>query len=193
LKKAVILHGTDGAPDHNWFPWLKVQLEGKGYEVWAPELPNNHTPNRQVYNDFLLSSRWDFTDNLVIGHSSGAVSVLNLLEDERCPHISTAILVSPWTDSERANLGAAGFTIEIFKDLFPKGGFKLGLIKQKADNFLVIHGDNDPYCPLGQAETLARELDCDIIKVPNGLHLTQGAGFYELPWLTEAMKERGWL
>lgn len=193
MKRAVILHGTDRAPKHNWFPWLKAQLEAKGYEVWVPALPNNHTPNRHVYNDFLFSHGWDFSSNLVIGHSSGAVSILNLLADERCPKISTAVLVSPWTDSKKANLQAADFSPELFKDLFPEAGFNLSLIKQKAQNFLIIHGDNDPYCPLEQAENLATQLGCDIIKVPNGLHLSQGAGFSELPQLTEALDEQGWL
>lgn len=93
-KRAVILHGTDASPDANWFPWLKEKLEAEGYEVWVPELPGNHTPNREVYNDFLFGSDWDLTDNIVVGHSSGAVSVLNLLMDERCPKVKLAVVVS---------------------------------------------------------------------------------------------------
>lgn len=40
-RKAVLLHGTDSHPSHNWQPWMRRTLEGIGYEVWAPELPNN--------------------------------------------------------------------------------------------------------------------------------------------------------
>jgi predicted alpha/beta hydrolase family esterase len=193
MKQAVILHGTDGAPEHNWFPWLKGQLESRGYEVWIPELPNNHTPDRRAYNDFLFGSGWDFTDNLIIGHSSGASSILNLLEDDRSPHIQTGVLVSPWYDSEKANLPAAGFTLDQFTNLFPPNGFNFDLIKSKVDNVLVIHGANDPYCPLEQAEWLAAQTGSDLITIPNGFHLSQGAGFTELPQLTEALEQRRWL
>jgi predicted alpha/beta hydrolase family esterase len=189
LKKAVLLHGTDGAPGHNWFPWLKAELEKHGYEVWVPELPNNHTPNRHTYNDFLFNSNWDFSDNLVIGHSSGAVSVLNLLEDERCPIIKTGVLIGVWARMEETDLDR-----EQFKDLFPESGFKFDLIKQKTDNLLFLHGDDDPYCPLDQAKWLAEQTVSEIIVIPGGRHLSQGqGGFTELPQLTTALSERGWL
>lgn len=188
MKKAVILHGTDGSPEHNWFPWLKEWLEGRGYEVWVPSLPNNHTPNRHTYNDFLLNSNWDFTENLIIGHSSGAVSILNLLQDERCPHIKTAVLVGVWAHMEGTDLDR-----DQFKDLFPESGFNLEIIKQKADKFLFIHGDDDPFCPLDQAQWLAKQLRSEIIVVPGGKHLSQAFGFSKLPQLTGALEERHFL
>ena len=187
-KKAVLLHGTDGSPKSNWLPWLKGELVARGYEVWVPELPNNHTPNRHTYNDFLFSSDWDFTNNLVIGHSSGAVSVLNLLADKRCPHIKTGVLVGAWSHMEETDLDK-----EQFKDLFPPDGFDFATIKQKTDNLLFLHGDNDPFCPLDQAQELAEQTGSDIIVISNGGHLNGSAGFTELPQLVTALKERSWL
>ena len=58
MKKAVLLHGTDGSPNDHWFPWLKKVLEENEYEVFAPTLPENHTPNRDVYEEFLKKSGW---------------------------------------------------------------------------------------------------------------------------------------
>ena len=72
MKRAVLLHGTDGEPNNHWFPWLQKQLKGMGYQIFAPLLPHNHTPNRFEYEEFLKKYGWDFTDNLIIGHSSGA-------------------------------------------------------------------------------------------------------------------------
>lgn len=183
MKRAVILHGTDGKPEHNWFPWLKAKLEADGYEVWVPTLPNNHTPNRQVYNDFLFGESWDFADNIVIGHSSGAVSVLNLLMDERCPHIKVGVLVGAWARMEDTDLD-----YEQFKDLFPSGGFDFDAIKSKASTLLYLHGNDDPYCPLDQAQWLAEQTASDIIVIPNGHHL--GKKFPELPQLYDALKDR---
>ncbi len=186
MKKAVILHGTDGSPEHNWFPWLKLELEKRGYEVWIPELPGNHTPDRQVYNDFLFSHGWDFSDNLIVGHSSGAVSTLNLLADERCPHIKTGVLIGAWSHMEDTDLDR-----EQFKDLFPPDGFDFATIKQNADHLLFIHGDDDPYCPLAQAQWLAEQTGSEIIIVPHGGHL--GSKYPQLPELTGALESRNWL
>jgi two-component system response regulator HydG len=82
MKQALILHGTDATPASNWFAWLKVQLEQDGYAVWLPQLPNSDKPNAKTYNQFLLANQ-DFEFNnetIIIGHSSGAVEVLSLLQ-----------------------------------------------------------------------------------------------------------------
>lgn len=185
MKNVIILHGTDGSPEQNWFPWLKKKLEARNYKVWVPLLPGNHTPNRRVYNDFLLSSDWEFKDSIVIGHSSGAVSVLNLLMDERCPQVEMAIMVSAWKSGvplryEKDN--------QQFVDLFPPEGFNFEIIKQKADKIAFLHSDNDPYCPLGQAKYLAEQLNAPLNIVHNGDHL--GSKFKELPQLWDILEPR---
>lgn len=178
MKRAVILHGTDGKPESNWFMWLKGKLEAEGYEVWVPELPENHTPNREVYGDFLFGQGWDFADNLVIGHSSGAVEVLNLLMDERCPKVKMAVMVGAWA-------GGLPMTYEEdnmqFANLFPPEGFDFEVMKSKAGKIAFFHGDNDPYCPLEQAKYLAEKLDASLTVISNGGHL--GSNLTEFPEL----------
>ncbi len=180
--KALILHGTDAEPNSNWFPWLKSKLEEHGYEVWVPDLPGKHTPSHRVWNDYLLNSSWDVSGGIVIGHSAGAVEVLNLLMDERCPHIKLGVMAGAWAgmkdaDIERLKLG--GFDPNQFKDTFPPEGFNFELIKSKAERLAFLHGGDDPYCPLEQAQWLAEKLDAEITVVPGGHHL--GARFPELP------------
>src|SRR5579862_6380225 len=81
MKNAVILHGTDASPDDHWFRWLQGELEERGYSVWLPQLPGAERPSAQRYNKFLLNGGFGFNeDTILIGHSSGAVSILNLLQ-----------------------------------------------------------------------------------------------------------------
>jgi predicted alpha/beta hydrolase family esterase len=183
MKKAVILHGTDGDLGHNWFPWLESKLESEGFKVWVPLLPQNHTPNREVYNDFLLNHDWDFEDNIVIGHSSGAVSVLNLLMDEGCPKIKLGAMVGAWASGTPHGYEEGN---QQFINMFPPNGFDFELIKSKAGKLVFMHGDDDPYCPLEQAEYLARNLDAGLTVVPNGGHL--GNKFKELPELWKILE-----
>ena len=181
MKRAVILHGTDGKPEHHWMPWLKKKLEEQGYEVWVPELPGNHTPNLQVYNDFLFSHGWDFTDNIVVGHSSGAVSVLNLLMDERCPKIKLGVMVGAWAHDAPIGMDEAQFT-----NMFPENGFDFDLIKSKVDHLAFLHSDDDPYCPLEQAQYLARELSAPITVLHGAGHI--GLRFKEVPELWKVIE-----
>ncbi len=183
VKQALILHGTDGKPDSNWFMWLKNLLEARGYDVWVPLLPENHTPNRRTYNEFIFSSGKDFSDGIVVGHSSGAVSVLNMLMDPRCPKVRAAVMVGAWAHNEGTDLDR-----EQFKDLFPEKGFDFEAIRSKAEHMLFLHGDDDPYCPIEQARWLAEQLQADIVVVPGGHHL--GAKYNELPVLLESLEQR---
>ncbi len=187
MKKVVILHGTDGSPNENWFPWLRKELVARGYDVWVPHLPENHTPNRKLYNDFLFNSGWDFTDNVIVGHSSGAVSILNLLEDDRCPPITTGVLVGSWSHMDDTDLDKKQFA-----QLFPSPGFNFDLIKRKAAKLLFIHGDNDPYCPLDQAEWLVKQTDSEIVVIPGGQHfsISLDVSYSKFPKLIETLTAR---
>lgn len=184
MKRAVLLHGTDAAPESSWRPWLRDKLEAEGYLVWLPDLPGKHRPNREVYSDFLLNNEWDFTDNIVVGHSSGAVSVLNLLMDPRCPKIALGIAVSAWSGGVPKGFEERSFQ---FEKLFPPSGFDFALIKEKADKLAFIHSDNDPYCPMEQAAYLAEQLGAPLKIVHNGDHL--GSPLEELPEIWEIIQE----
>ena len=184
MKRAIILHGTDATPEESWRPWLKKKLEAEGYEVWVPALPENHTPNREVYGEFLFGQGWDFTDNLVIGHSSGAVEVLNLLMDGRCPKVTMAVMVGAWAGGLPNSYEEGN---PQFINLFPKEGFDFEVIKNKAERLAFFHGDNDPYCPLEQAQYLAKNLDASLTVIPSGGHL--GSALTEFPELWNAIQQ----
>ncbi|MFS8117879.1 MAG: RBBP9/YdeN family alpha/beta hydrolase [Microcoleus sp.] len=156
MTKFLILHGTNGTPDSNWFMWLKGILVGKGHQVWLPQLPNADTPSTERYNKFLLSNS-DFIideDTIIIGHSSGAVEILNLLQhlpDSRT--IRTAVLVSAFKD----DLGW-----DTLKGLFVEP-LDFETIKLHCPRFIFIHSDNDPYCPIEHPKFLANKTDGELL------------------------------
>jgi predicted alpha/beta hydrolase family esterase len=171
MKRAVLLHGTSSHPSHNWQPWLKEQLEANGYEVWAPELPDNDIPNRHTYDDFLKNSGWDFTDNLLVGHSSGATTVFNLLSSDWMPHIKTAVVVGTFLNEDLTRL-TDWYDDKQFKNLFPPEGFDVTKIKQKAGHIYFIHGDQDPLCSFDDAKKFCKELEGTFIPVVGGGHFS---------------------
>ena len=81
MKNAIIIHGNDNTPEGNWFRWLEAELQKIGYEVWLPQMPDSHLPNADRYNKLLLSHDFNFnSESILIGHSSGAVAILHLLQ-----------------------------------------------------------------------------------------------------------------
>ena len=183
MKQALILHGTDAGPSSNWFTWLKEELEQDGYKVWLPQLPNSAKPNTKTYNQFLLSNQgFDFNDEtIIIGHSSGAVEALSLLQHlPEGKKVGSCFLVSAFRD----DLGWDALT-----DLFTEP-FDFEKIKTRADKFVFLHSDNDPYCPIEGAEYLAEQVGGElVVKSGQGHFNTEISKQYKaFPELLEIIK-----
>lgn len=79
-RRAIIFHGTGGAPGYCWYRWLGEQLTQRGYQVEVPHLPGI---NVEPIDTFLPKVLSDFTfdeDTVLVGHSGGAALLLSLLE-----------------------------------------------------------------------------------------------------------------
>lgn len=191
MKKAVLLHGTDGKPNDHWFPWLKKELEENGYEVYAPTLPENHTPNRDVYEEFLKKSGWDFSDNLLVGHSSGTTTILNLLMTDWFPKVKGSVLVGTFLN-ENLLSEQEWYTPGQFDNLFIQD-FDIDKIKSKCPEFILVHGDNDHACDYNDAKEFCQKLGGDFITIKNGAHLSGSSGITEIPQMVEKLTEKGLL
>ena len=156
MSKFLILHGTDGSPDSNWFMWLKGVLIGQGHSVWLPQLPHAEQPNANTYTKFLLDND-DFTydDNTtIIGHSSGAVEILHLLQAlPEGTTIKAAVLVGAFKD----DLGW-----ESLSDMFTQP-FDFEVIRSRCDRFIFVHSDDDPHCPLEHAQYLVEQTGGELV------------------------------
>lgn len=167
MKRAVILHATEQDSQGHWYQWLKRELEKRDYEVWVPDLPNSDHPNGVAYNQILLDKGWDFSDNLLIGHSSGAVQILNLL-----PRLSDNVIVQTavFIGSFTPVLASEPDWLQL-KDLFIDP-LSFSEIKARTQHRLFVHGSDDPWCPLAGAKTLSRQADGELIVVPGGGHFS---------------------
>lgn len=188
MKKAVLLHGTDGSPNDHWFPWLKKVLEENGYEVFAPELPENHTPNRDLYEKFLQESGWDFTDNLLVGHSSGTTTILYLLMSDWFPKVKASVLVGTFLN-EKLTKSADWYEEGQFDNLFVQD-FDIATIKSKCPDFIFVHGDDDHACDYNNAKEFCSKLDGEFITIPNGGHLSDSSGITELPQAVKLLEKK---
>lgn len=181
MKKAIILHGTGGNHTANWFPWLQEQLEQSDYKVWTPDLPQADKPNIQRYNQFILSNQ-DFDlgeETILVGHSSGAVAILGLLEAlPRDKKVDVCYLIGSFRND---------LNWDALNELFLRP-FDFDVIKTKARKFVFIHSDNDPYCPLDHAQYLSEKLGGELLVKEGQQHFsigTAGEKYAQFPFLLE--------
>jgi uncharacterized protein len=181
MKNALILHGTGDSSKANWFGWLGKQLEKKDWKVWIPDLPRAEKPNIQKYNKHILANKkWEFgEDSVIIGHSSGAVATLGLLQVlPDGVRVDTCYLVGVFRD----DLGW-----EALDELFNES-FDYEKIRASAKRFVFVHSDNDPYCPLEHAEYLSEKLGGELIVMSGEKHFsisTVGDKYEQFPELLE--------
>ncbi|MGI9027754.1 MAG: RBBP9/YdeN family alpha/beta hydrolase [Candidatus Saccharimonadales bacterium] len=185
--KFLILHGTGANHTDNWFPWLTSELQKRGHEVWTPDLPDADRPNIQKYNQLLLNQNFDFSNAVVIGHSSGAVAILGLLEalpDDT--KLNTAVLVGSFT-KRMIESPSWEMLKELFDDPFDYEG-----IKQKSGQFIFVHSDDDPYCPIEQAEFLAEKLGGEMHRFTGMGHFSKSLDprFDSFPELLEIIEQK---
>src|SRR3989344_8016787 len=75
----LILHGTLGSPDGNWFPWLASELEKLGHETLRPRLP---TPEDQTPENWLkvISKVGSDKNTIFVAHSRSPLAVCQYLQ-----------------------------------------------------------------------------------------------------------------
>ncbi len=160
MKNALILHGTGANPHANWFDWLKAQLEKNGYTVWVPELPGAEHPDMKRYKEFIFSSDFDFNaETVVVGHSSGAVAALSILEAlSENTVVDTAVMVGVYRPEKH--------------DYSSKEPIDTSKVVGKAKRLVFVHSDDDPYCPLEGARYFADELHTELVLLPGNDHFS---------------------
>jgi predicted alpha/beta hydrolase family esterase len=183
MKTAIILHGTLGDSKGNWFQWLKAHLEQKGVKVWAPDLPNPESPSLNEWSEFVITN-CPFginQDTALIGHSAGAVAVLTVAQklDKK---IERVVSVSVFKDNDFLKW-------EPNNRLFD-AGFNFKKMKENCANFLFVHSDDDPYCPLEHAEYLAQNTGGKLEVIPGQGHfnLEKSSSYKEFPKLLEYLQ-----
>lgn len=179
-KRVFVIHGWGADPASGWKPWLKSELEKKGFEVIMPQMPNTENPVMGEWVGTLaaLVGKPDGNTYLV-GHSLGVVTILRYLETLKGKEkIGGAVLV-------------AGLAMEMgipeLKNFFPTPSYNWESIRKHCKKFITINSDNDYYIPLSHGEEFRDKLGAEMIVMHNHGHFRSGEGFTELPVLLQSV------
>ncbi len=81
MKKVILIHGWEGNPENCWFPWLKRELEARGFLVSVPAMPDTEEPRIKKWVPALAEAVGNPDgETYFVGHSIGCPTILRYLE-----------------------------------------------------------------------------------------------------------------
>ncbi len=188
-KRVFIIHGWDGYPEEGCFPWLKKNLEEKGFMVENPAMPNPLKPTIDSWVAFLKDKVGQPDENtFFVGHSIGAQTILRYLEslDDEIK-VGGVVFLAGWV-----NLTDEACEVEEDKEIAkpwletPIDWIK---VKKHTDGFVAIFSDNDPLVPFSDAEIFKDKLGAKIVVEYKKGHFSGSDGIKELPSILNSILE----
>lgn len=187
-KRVFIIHGWDGYPEEGIFPWLKKELENKGFEVFNPFMPEPQNPTIDKWVSFLALQIGIPDENTILfGHSIGAQTILRYLETlDINKKIGGAVFLAGWV-----NLTEEACEDEGDKEI-AKPWLEIPIdwekVKSRCVKFIGIWSDDDPLVPLSDSKIFQEKLGTEIIVEHNKGHFSGSDGVTEFPSALEAIK-----
>lgn len=139
MKNAIIFQGAGETQKSFWLPYVKKELEKRGYTVWLPQLPEIDNPKLQEILSFILKNGEFNQETVMIGHSAGVPFILSTLENIEVKikkAVMVAGLIEPSTNDE---------AITKWQKLFLQDKYDWRKIKAHCKEFIFINSVNDPW------------------------------------------------
>lgn len=188
-KKIYIVHGWDGNPEEGWFPWLKKELENKGFTVAVPQLPNAGEPRIKSWVSALSEAVSTPTEQtFFVGHSMGCQTIARYLESlPDNTKVGGAVFVAGFF-KRLTNLEDDEIVHSVVKEWL-ETPLDLKIVKKHLDKSVAIFSDNDPYVALDNQEEFRNTLHSKIIVEHDKGHFSGSTGTVNLPAALDAILE----
>ena len=176
MKNYIIMHGTGGSKDGNWFPWLKNEIEKQGFHCELKQFPI--CMGTQSYGSWAREfDKFSIDENTIIfAHSLAPIFVIKYLI---CNNRKIAKLVSV------AGFNADGNVAEINKMnstfLMPE---IIGFEKYCKER-ICIYSDDDPYLSFESQDKFANDIGAKKVVIKGGKHLNAEFGYTKLEELLQ--------
>ena len=181
-KRVIIIHGWDGSPNREWFPWIKKELESKNIEVIIPDMPNAEEPEIKEWVSYITRTVQEPDKNtFFIGHSIGCQAILRYLETLDNKKVGGVVLVAPFFKT-LTNLKSE--EEEKIAKPWLETPIDFEKIKKTTDGFTAIFSDNDRFVLLEENKKIFEEkLGGKTIIEHNKGHFDEYSNIFEIPVL----------
>jgi len=179
--KVIIIHGYGGEPMHGFRPWLKRELEAKGFEVSVPAMP---TPDAPKVDEWVAVIAREVgtagKDCVLVGHSLGCSAILHYLE-KAGKKVAGAVFVAGFAEKLGDDFKAT--------DNFVETPLDAARVRAACPKMTAIFSDNDPYVPLSQEKVFREKLGAKTMVLHARGHFSSSEGTTELPEALSAVLE----
>lgn len=179
-KRAFLIHGWGGHPLRGWHVWLHKQLEGKGFQVFSPFMPDSEHPKKEEWVNHLSKLVKTPTENdYFVGHSLGCITILRYLETLPADtKVAKSILVAPfWGDLNEPDLKT-----------FYESSLDWEKVK-KMSKYFCLFSDNDRWVSVENEKVFKEKLGAETLLLQNMGHFSSSEGCNEIPILLPEFNE----
>ena len=168
MNNYIIIHGSYGTVDGNWFPWLKQELEKNNNKVELPQFPIGL--NIQNYDSWSkVLDKIDINENTtIIAHSIGPIFICKYLINKKIK-VKKLIFVCGFNNYS-VNEEYDNVNISMFIDNYYD-------IKKYCNDIVCFYSDNDPYVSFKAEKEFADNVAIKQIIIKNGGHINSESGY----------------
>lgn len=199
-KRVFIIHGYGAKPSDNWFPWLKEELEKKGFEVFVPQMPDADNPTIGKWLPYLQEIVDKCDENTYfIGHSLGTITILKYLEslpsNQKAGGIvlvggfSEAIGFEKLSSFTKKPLDYERVKSSLSLRTQARGINSSGDGKLLKERIAAIHSTDDKAVPYKFAEIIRDKLGAKLITLRGAGHINAKSGYFKLQEALDAIRE----
>ena len=170
MNNYIIIHGSFGSKDGNWFPWLKKELQSRNQKVEVPQMPIG-VVNQNFNNWAKELDMLDINENTtIIAHSIAPVFVCKYLITNKIK-VKKLIFVCGFNNyeiNEEYDAVNKPMFIDNLKD-----------VKNYCNNIICFYSDNDPYVKFEIEKDFADSIANSQHIIKNGGHINLESGYTE--------------
>ncbi len=186
MTRVFIVHGWGDKPGDHWMPWLKGQLELKGFTVAAPQMPGTEAPAIGEWVSHLNREVGETGDDAYyVGHSIGCQTIFRHLE--QLPAGGTvrgAAFVAPWF--VLSNLSAEE---EAIAQPWIDTPIDFAWVRSRLPELTAYFSDDDPYVSLDNQSLFEQRLGAHTHLLKGLKHMGVESGMTTFPELLETTLE----
>lgn len=165
----IIIHGSFGSKDGNWFPWLKKQLEGKDKKIDVPQMPvgvgkQNFESWSKVLDKLTINE-----NTIIIAHSIAPIFVCKYLITNKIT-VKKLIFVCGFNNYLGIDNDFDAVNEPMFID-------NIENVKKYCNDIVCYYSDNDPYVKFDIEKSFADKIANRQYIIKNGGHINSETGY----------------